>query len=158
MFLSRLRLLDFPSSSCSSLIKGDSKSSDLLNSYNPNVMVVVFAVDDRRSLERAGSALALLRREGRLVNKVGVLVANKTDFVRSRVVTEEEGKTLAGRYEVSYMETSTAIKYNVDELLVMIVKKVQEVLNKEQNIKTRKTSVTDRIKDLVARKNSRENS
>ena len=115
-------------------------------------------MDDRRSLERAGSVLALLRREGRLVNKVGVLVANKTDLVRSRVVTEEEGKTLAGRYEVSYMETSTAIKYNVDELLVMIVKKVQEVLNKEQNIKTRKTSVTDRIKDLVVRKHSRENS
>ena len=115
-------------------------------------------MDDRRSLERAGSVLALLRREGRLVNKVGVLVANKTDFVRSRVVTEEEGKTLARRYEVSYMETSTAIKYNVDELLVMIVKKVQEVLNKEQNIKTRKISVTDRIKDLVARTNSRENS
>ena len=153
-----MRLLDFPSSSCSSLIKGDSKSSDLLTSYNPTVMVVVFAVDDRRSLERAGSVLALLRREGRLVNKVGVLVANKTDLVRSRVVTEEEGKTLAGRYEVSYMETSTAIKYNVDELLVMIVKKVQEVLNKEQNIKTRKISVTDRIKELVARTNSRENS
>ena len=117
---------------------------------------MVFAVDDRRSLERADSVLAILRREGRLVNKVGVLVANKTDLVRSRVVTEEEGKTLSRRYDVSYMETSTAIRYNVDELLVMILKKVQEVLNKEQNIKTRKISVTDRIKDLVVRKHSRE--
>ena len=151
-----MHLLDFPSSSSSSFIKGDSKTWDLLNSYNPTAIVVVFAVDDRRSLERAGSVLAILRREGSLVNKVGVLVANKTDLVRSRVVTEEEGKTLSRRYDVSYMETSTAIRYNVDELLVMILKKVQEVLNKEQNIKTRKISVTDRIKDLVVRKHSRD--
>ena len=100
-------------------------------------------MDDRRSLERAGSVLAILRREGRLVNKVGVLVANKTDLVRSRVVTEEEGKTLSRRYDVSYMEMSTVIRYNVDE---------------DQNIKTRKISVTDRIKDLVVKKQSKENS
>ena len=119
---------------------------------------MVFAVDERRSLERAGTILAILRREGRLVNKVGVLVANKTDLVRSRVVSEDAVKTLASRYDVSYIETSTAIRYNVDELLVMIVKKVQEVLNKEQHIKTRKISVTDRIKDLVVRKHSRDSS
>ena len=138
-----MHLLDFPSSSISSFITGDSKTWDLLNSYNPTAIVVVFAVDDRRSLERAGSVLAILRREGRLVNKVGVLVANKTDLVRSRVVTEEEGKTLSRRYDVSYMEMSTVIRYNVDE---------------DQNIKTRKISVTDRIKDLVVKKQSKENS
>ena len=51
-------------------------------------VLVVFAVDDMRSLEKAGSLLALLKREGRLLDKVGVLVANKADLVRSRVVME----------------------------------------------------------------------
>ena len=47
-------------------------------------------------------------------------MANKTDLVRSRVVREAEGKTLASRFGVSYIETSAGINYNVDELLVRI--------------------------------------
>ena len=122
-------------------------TSDELSKHHPMVVVVVVAVDDRRSLDHAGSELAVLRREGKLANKMGMLVANKADLVRTRVVTEEEGRTLAGRYDVSYIETSTAINYNVDELLVIIVKKMQEKLTK-----FRKISVTDRIKDFVGRK------
>ena len=118
------------------------------------VVLVVFAVDDRRSLEKAGSLLALLRREGRLVDNVGVLVANKVDLVRSRVVMEVEGRTVAGRYEVSYMETSAGIHYNVDELLVRIVKEV----NSEQWVRRKKMSMTEKVKDLVVRRKSRETS
>ena len=149
LFLSRLHLVDFPSCSSHSLLQGDAVCCDLLSSCNPSVVVVVMAVDDRQSMEMAGAVLAMLRREGRLVNKVGMLVANKTDLVRSRVVKEEEGKILAGRYNVIYMETSTVINYNIDEMLVRTVKEVQEVINRKQSRKMKKMSVTERIKDLV---------
>ena len=147
--MSRLHLVDLPSCSCHSLLQGDATCCDLLSSCNPSVVVVVLAVDDRQSLEVAGAVLAMLRREGRLVNKVGMLVANKTDLVRSRVVKEEEGKILADRYNVIYMETSTVINYNIDEMLVRTVKEVQEVINRKQSRKMKKMSVTERIKDLV---------
>ena len=136
------------------MLSPDPTSSSSLDSYNMMVVLVVFAVDDRRSLERAGSLLALLRREGRLLDKVGVLVANKADLVRSRVVMEVEGRTVAGRYEVRYKETSAGIHYNVDELLVRIVKEV----NSEQWVRRKKMSMTEKVKDLVVRRKSRETS
>ena len=147
-------MVDFPGSFFHSFLEGDPTCSTRLDSYNPTVLMVVFAVDDRGSLERAGSVLAILRREGRLVDKVGVLLANKVDLVRSRMVTEMEGKTLAGRYDVSYMETSAGIKYNVDELLVKIVKQVQVV--REEGGRRKKMSMTEKIKDMVVRRKSRE--
>ena len=150
------RLVDFPGSFCHSLLGVDPTCSTVLDSYNPTVLVVVFAVDDRESLEMAGSVLAILRREGRLVDKVGVLLANKVDLVRSRMVTEIEGKTLAGRYDVSYMETSAGINYNVDELLVKIVKQVQ--VAREEGGRRKKMSMTEKIKDLMVRRMSRETS
>ena len=148
-------MVDFPGSFCHSLLSPDPTSSSSLDSYNMMVVLVVFAVDDRRSLERAGSLLALLRREGRLLDKVGVLVANKADLVRSRVVMEVEGRTVAGRYEVRYMETSAGIHYNVDELLVRIVEQVKMVSEQGQEVRGTNMSVTERIKDLVVRKKSR---
>jgi len=152
----RLRLVDLPGSFCLSLLAGDQICACRLDRYNPSVLVVVFAVDDRGSVEKAGTLLAVLRREGRLVDKVGVLVANKADLARSRVVTEVEGKTLAGRYDVSYMETSSGINYNVDELLAKIVQQLQE---KHSVLGSRKKmSVTEKFKDLVVRRRSRESS
>jgi len=148
----RLNIVDFPGSFCQSLLSPDPTSSSSLDTNSMMVVLVVFAVDDRRSLERAGSLLALLRREGRLVDKVGVLVGNKADLVRSRVVLEVGGRTVAGRYEVSYVETSAGIHYNVDELLVRIVKEV----NSGQGIRRKKMSMAEMVKDLVVRRRSRE--
>ena len=100
--------------------------------------------------------LAMLRGEYRLSEKVVVLVANKTDLVRSRVVREAGGKTLAGRFGVIYMETSAGINYNVDELLVRIVEQVKMVSEQEQEVRGKKMSVPERIKDLLARKKRRQ--
>ena len=152
----RLRLVDLPGAFCHRVVQRESSCSLRLDTHNPMVVLVVFAVDDRRSLEIAGSVLAMLRREGRLVGKVVVLVANKADLVRSRVVTEVEGETLAERYEVGYTETSAGINYNVDQLLVKMVKEIQEAVARKQGGSVKKMSVTERIKDMVGRRMSRE--
>lgn len=148
-------MVDFPGSFAHSLVQRDETCSARLDSYDPVVLLVVFAVDNKRSLEMAWHLLAMLRGEDRLSGKVVVLVANKTDLVRSRVVREAEGKTLAGRFGVSYMETSAGINYNVDEPLVKIVEQVKMDSEEEQEVRGKKMSITERIKDLAMRKKSR---
>ncbi|GIY14514.1 GTP-binding protein REM 1 [Caerostris extrusa] len=56
-----------------------------------------------------------------LVPKVYILVANKIDLVRCRAITAEEGRSIADKYDVKYIETSVGFNHNVDELLVGIV-------------------------------------
>ena len=102
----RLNLIDLPGLYCNEIVHGDSNYSLQLDTYNPMVVLVVFAMNDMLSLESAGSVLAMLRREGRLMDKVVILVANKADLARSRVVREVEGRTLAERYRAGYIETS----------------------------------------------------
>lgn len=55
-----------------------------LTTYAPDAFLVVFAVDDESSLEQADRILRYLGQE--LVTKPCILVANKTDLVRNRVV------------------------------------------------------------------------
>ncbi len=48
---------------------------------------MVFAVDEEESLEQAESILSYLRSVGVAATNAVILVANKTDLVRSRVVS-----------------------------------------------------------------------
>ncbi|KAG5885175.1 hypothetical protein JTB14_003516 [Gonioctena quinquepunctata] len=57
--------------------------------------------------------------------KAVILVANKADLVRSRVVSTEEGKSMATSYDCKYIETSVGINHNVDELLVGILSQIR---------------------------------
>ncbi|XP_022245097.1 GTP-binding protein REM 1-like isoform X2 [Limulus polyphemus] len=97
--------------------------------------LVVYSVTDRVSYEYAGRTLALLRYLGTKLSthilgsdsfpKALILVGNKADLARSRTVTEEEGRTLANKYNIKFIETSAAITHNVDELLVGIVSQIR---------------------------------
>lgn len=49
-----------------------------------------------------------------------IMVGNKIDLVRSRAVDSDEGRTLAQKFEVKWIETSTTFEHNVDELLVSL--------------------------------------
>lgn len=49
--------------------------------------MVVFAVDDSESLDEADSILTYLKSEDILNKHAVILVANKTDLVRSRVIS-----------------------------------------------------------------------
>ena len=62
-----------------------------MTSYHVDAYVVVYSVEDRRSFESAINRLYEIREtEGRHVALI--LVANKTDLVRSRAVQEEGTK------------------------------------------------------------------
>ena len=58
--------------------------------------MIVFAVDDHSSLEQAERILVYIRAE--LETKPCILVANKTDLVRNRVV-RTSGRNIEGKKE-----------------------------------------------------------
>ena len=53
---------------------------------NPYGFIVVFAVDDQSTLEKSEEILSYLQMTGTMQDKAVILVANKTDKVKSRVV------------------------------------------------------------------------
>eukprot|EP00092_Neocalanus_flemingeri_P023604 GFUD01025598.1.p1 GENE.GFUD01025598.1~~GFUD01025598.1.p1 ORF type:complete len:198 (+),score=83.62 GFUD01025598.1:749-1342(+) len=128
---SRIIFVDHPA--------GDLQLEDLIESYSPVFcFLVVMAVDDSSSLVEAETVLAYLTEEGLCRDRAVILVANKTDLVRNRVVSMEDGMALARRHGVKYIETSPGINHNIDELLVGVVKQVRLRERKEDRKKKTK--------------------
>ncbi|XP_023012297.2 uncharacterized protein [Leptinotarsa decemlineata] len=86
---------------------------------------VVYSSADRSSMEAAEQILQNLWTLDTISTKAVILVANKADLVRSRVVSTEEGKSMATSYDCKYIETSVGINHNVDELLVGILSQIR---------------------------------
>ncbi|XP_056638579.1 uncharacterized protein LOC130446379 [Diorhabda sublineata] len=86
---------------------------------------VVYNSADRSSMEIAEKILQNLWTLDTISTKAVILVANKADLVRSRVVSTEEGKSMATSYDCKYIETSVGINHNVDELLVGILSQIR---------------------------------
>ena len=72
-----------------------------MSTYNPSAYIVVFAVDDESTLDQADRILAYLRMSGVMETTAVILVANKTDLVRSRsVATQGEATTQPWTYGI----------------------------------------------------------
>lgn len=82
----------------------------------------------RSSFRQAEEIVKYLWRENVTKDKAVILVGNKADLARSRVITTAEGKTLAKSIEAKFIETSSGIQHNVDELLVGILKQVSKII------------------------------
>jgi len=105
---------------------GDLELEDLIESNSPvSCFLVVMAVDDSSSLVEAEAILNYLTEEGCCREAAVILIANKTDLVRNRIITAQEGENLANRHFVKYIETSPGINHNIDELLVGIIKQIR---------------------------------
>ena len=57
-----------------------------MSTYIPDAMVVVYSVDSLESIKVAEETLRYLWDTGSCMNKAVILVGNKTDLVRTRVV------------------------------------------------------------------------
>ncbi|XP_047476815.1 GTP-binding protein RAD-like [Penaeus chinensis] len=115
-----------------------------LSTYEPHAFVVTYSVIERRSFQRAEEVLQLLWRLDVMTNRGVILVANKTDIVRSRCVTPKEGSNLADSYDCKYIETSSGFNHQVDELLVGILKQIR--------LKTHSTEATTRKRSTRKKK------
>lgn len=85
----------------------------------------MYSIVDRKSFKAAERVLQYLRDNDCLLTRGAILVGNKTDLERQREVSLQLGKKLAKEIGCKFIETSSGIDHNVDELLVGIVAQVK---------------------------------
>ncbi|XP_070498804.1 uncharacterized protein Rgk2 isoform X2 [Chironomus tepperi] len=115
-----------------------------LSTYEPHACVIVYSIVQKSSFRVAEEILNYLWRENITKDKAVILAGNKADLARSRAITTQEGKQLAASREVKFIETSSGIQHNVDELLVGILKQIRlkETREKKQSASKLKNSRT----------------
>ncbi|XP_046687914.1 GTP-binding protein GEM-like, partial [Homalodisca vitripennis] len=96
-----------------------------LSTYEPHACVVVYSIVNRASFKTAEEILNYLWRESYTKEKSVIVVGNKADLARARVIPPNEGKALAASRDCKFIETSSGIQHNVDELLVGILKQIR---------------------------------
>ena len=65
-----------------------------MSTYNPDGFIVVYAVDDEATVDVAEQILSYFKSEDIIQNQAVILVANKTDLVRSRIISSNGKKKL----------------------------------------------------------------
>lgn len=95
-----------------------------------NAFIVVYSISDKASFIIAVDTLKNIR-FGENKNQPIILVGNKSDLVRKRSISREEGRSIAIKYGCKFVETSVAINDKVDDLLAGILKQIR--LNIEVN-------------------------
>lgn len=93
--------------------------------YRPDAYLVVYNVCSRNSLKTAKEYLSLVHRWDNVDHKAVILVGNKTDLVRHRTVTTDDGRCLATNERVKFIETSACINHHVDELLAGLLHQIR---------------------------------
>ncbi|XP_022257920.1 GTP-binding protein REM 1-like [Limulus polyphemus] len=83
--------------------------------------VVMYSVVDKISFQRARNFISQMTRCVDTTKKTVILVGNKTDLVRLRKISLEEGRSLAKSHGCKFIEISTGLNHHLDELLVGII-------------------------------------
>jgi len=115
-----------------SLVEAEAEAdvSNIVEEHNPDCFVLVYAVDDVDSFESIKENLTWLFENNCLAGKSAILVGNKADLARTRVVDTVEGCDLAVQYGLKFTETSPGMGHRIDELLVGIVMQMRLHENK----------------------------
>ena len=92
---------------------------NMMSTYDPSAYIVVYAVDDELTLQQAERTLAYLKMSAVMEEKPVILVANKTDLVRSRVVRTMgewmSDKSLALRGKGTYRSVVKLLQLSWDQ-------------------------------------------
>lgn len=106
-----------------------------LSTYEPHACIVVYSTVSRTSFQVAEEILNYLWREHYTQERSVIVVGNKSDLARSRTITANEGKQLATSRECKFIETSSGIQHNVDELLVGVLKQIRLRESRDKKLK-----------------------
>ncbi|XP_051887411.1 GTP-binding protein REM 1 [Pristis pectinata] len=90
-----------------------------------NAYIIVYSITDRTSFESASELRIQLRRLRQAENIPIILVGNKSDLVRCRDVSVEEGRACAVVFDCKFIETSATLHHNVTELFEGIVRQIR---------------------------------
>nr|XP_034174616.1 uncharacterized protein LOC117601659 [Osmia lignaria] len=106
-----------------------------LSTYEPHSCIVVYSIVSRASFQVAEEILNYLWRENYTRERSVIVVGNKSDLARSRTISTNEGKQLATSRECKFIETSSGIQHNVDELLVGVLKQIRLRETRDKKLK-----------------------
>ncbi|CAH1792876.1 unnamed protein product [Owenia fusiformis] len=107
----------------------ESTSLPLQHKEEISAYVIVYSVIDKKSFQYAVEITNRLQRSQK-TRKIGssrscgfvrILVGNKSELMRRKSVTTEDGKSTATKYGCKYIETSAALNHHIDTLLVGIL-------------------------------------
>ncbi|KAK0062846.1 GTP-binding protein REM 1 [Biomphalaria pfeifferi] len=114
-------------------------SSDLddLECYKADAYILMYAVTEPKSFTHAATLLNYLRQDLG-TDRTIFLVANKCDLARQRLVPAIEARKFAVNNECNFLETSTALSVNMDELLVGILCSIKKQLTPLQDSEQKK--------------------
>ncbi|XP_076470004.1 GTP-binding protein RAD-like [Babylonia areolata] len=101
----------------------DSPLNANIDVLRPDAFVVMYSVSDRKSYETAKEVTRHLRCELG-TDRTVLLVANKTDLKRQQRVPAKEAKDTAEVYDCVFVETSAALRLNVDRLLGKLLREI----------------------------------
>ncbi|XP_076335370.1 uncharacterized protein LOC143238749 isoform X2 [Tachypleus tridentatus] len=119
----------------------------LLDNMQPQVLpetstfdafAVIYSVTNKHSFQHAKNLLQQIRDTVSINSKAVILVGNKSDLVRLRVVTSDEGRAAAIYFNCKFIETSAGINHHVDELLVGILTQIRLKLQHPEKVNEKK--------------------
>ncbi|KAG2469979.1 GTP-binding protein RAD [Polypterus senegalus] len=87
--------------------------------------IIVYSVTDKSSFEKASELRIQLRRARQSEDIPIILVGNKSDLVRSREVSVDEGRACAVVFDCKFIETSASLHHNVRDLFEGIVRQIR---------------------------------
>ena len=127
-----------------------------LNTQNPfknvSLAIFVYSINDRRSFEQIEKLYNILNKNS--VDSMKFLIGNKSDLIKEREVSKEEGEKIKENYDFKYFsETSTKLNYNLDELMNNILnslyQKILEIDDIEENFRKSDLDNLQRNSDVI---------
>ncbi|XP_042294469.1 GTP-binding protein RAD isoform X1 [Sceloporus undulatus] len=119
--------------------------------------IIVYSVTDKVSFEKASELRIQLRRARQAEDIPIILVGNKSDLVRSREVSVDEGRACAVVFDCKFIETSAALHHNVKDLFEGIIRQIRlRKDSKEDNARRmantkRRESISKKAKRFLGR-------
>ena len=92
-------------------------------------IILVYSIIDEKSFNNVKTWMGNIEKFAN-ANVKKLLIANKTDLVEQRVVTEQQGVELAAKYKIKFFETSAKDSFHVTEAFVYLA---TEVLKETDN-------------------------
>jgi len=119
---------------------------------NVSLAIFVYAIDDRKSFEQIEKLYNLLNKNS--VDSIKYLIGNKSDLMKKREVSNEEGEKIKEDYDFKYFsETSTKLNYSIDELmnnmLNSLYQKIIEIDDIEETIRRSDLDNLQRKSDVI---------
>ncbi|XP_040185297.1 GTP-binding protein RAD [Rana temporaria] len=115
--------------------------------------VIVYSVTDKTSFEKASELRIQLRRARQSEDIPIILVGNKSDLVRSREVSVDEGRACAVVFDCKFIETSASLHHNVKDLFEGIVRQIR--LRKDSKEDNARRMASSKRRESIGKKAKR---